>query len=596
MRVRIGLYLFVTFIACFGLSNRASADWINMTGAENAPNIAEITIEEDHVKVALEIYLRDIGVFVDLIPDDLLNDGGEGRPNLAERLEHFSMKTFKIASDEGEPLKAELVLAEPRLRKERTSLMAGLINPTTGRKVPEAPADKRVLYAEVKYPFKQQPNSLTFTPPVDENGAPLVNMGFITYHKSAPVIDFRFLSNEAKLSLNWNDPWYSAFENPRLTRHHKSGLMSFLYVEPYEVRHEVLARVKDLENWLDLELRDPTNISSEEWDGLKQQIGEFFMTRNKVSIDGKPASLVFERADFVSVSLQGVQVLDKPQSLDTVTAMLGVILTQKTEEIAKEVTINWDLFSDRITLVPVTATDPAGPFPSSVEPSAPEIRWENFLNNYHPPVIEGVPTSHDYVIAVPLITVGLITLALVTLGMAVKVRNRTGKLCFIVVALGLLSGGAFTSEAKIEVENPLKALPNQQEAAEIISALVSTLHTAHGLRNEERLHEALTLTVSEDHLDAVSQELRRALKIEILGGGVAQAKSISDVSVRDIARLDGRPGFQAYAEWSVDARATHWGHLHQRRMRFYAILDLAPIENKWKLLGITVVEVRQEVT
>ena len=180
--------------------------------------------------------------------------------------------------------------------------------------------------------------------------------------------------------------------------------------------------------------------------------------------------------------------------------------------------------------------------------------------------------------------------------MAVKVRSRTGKLCFIVVTLGLLSGGAFTSEAKIEVENPLKSLPNQQEAAEIIGALVTTLHTAHGLRNEERLREALTLTVSEDHLDAVSQELRRALKIEILGGGVAQAKSISDVSVRDIARLDGRPGFQAYAEWSVDARATHWGHLHQRRMRFYAIMDLAPIENKWKLLGITVVEVRQEVT
>ena len=36
------------------LASPASADWINLTGAETAPNIAEIYVMDDHVKVVLE--------------------------------------------------------------------------------------------------------------------------------------------------------------------------------------------------------------------------------------------------------------------------------------------------------------------------------------------------------------------------------------------------------------------------------------------------------------------------------------------------------------------------------------------------------------
>ena len=51
------------------------------------------------------------------------------------------------------------------------------------------------------------------------------------------------MATAATLNLDWADPWYSRFDNPNLKRHHKSALMSFLYVEPYEVRHEILARI-----------------------------------------------------------------------------------------------------------------------------------------------------------------------------------------------------------------------------------------------------------------------------------------------------------------------------------------------------------------
>ena len=156
------------------------------------------------------------------------------------------------------------------MRVDRQSPFAGMINPYTRQRVPEAPADKRVLYAEMIYPFKGKPKSITMVPPLDEEGRARVTIGFIAYHKAVPVIDFRYLGSPAKLNLNWADPWYSRFDNPNLKRHHKSALMSYLYVEPHEVRHEVLIRVKDMEEWMDLGLRGKEYIEVDELDGLRE--------------------------------------------------------------------------------------------------------------------------------------------------------------------------------------------------------------------------------------------------------------------------------------------------------------------------------------
>jgi hypothetical protein len=142
--------------------------------------------------VALEVYVGDLKVFKDLIPDDWLKGLKVDRPPLADRLKRFSERGLRFVTDKGETLQAELRLAEPRMSKDRFSPFAGMVNPYTSRKVPEAPADKRVLYAELVYPFGETvPKTLTMSPPMDAEGRAAVSIGFIAYHKSVPVIDFR---------------------------------------------------------------------------------------------------------------------------------------------------------------------------------------------------------------------------------------------------------------------------------------------------------------------------------------------------------------------------------------------------------------------
>ena len=77
----------------------AKADWINLSGAESAPNIAEIYINEDHVKIELEIFVNDMVTFERLIPDDFFKGTNIKRPALAERMRLFSKEDFQIIDD-----------------------------------------------------------------------------------------------------------------------------------------------------------------------------------------------------------------------------------------------------------------------------------------------------------------------------------------------------------------------------------------------------------------------------------------------------------------------------------------------------------------
>ncbi|MGB5874748.1 MAG: hypothetical protein WBG01_11465 [Bacteroidota bacterium] len=268
----------------------AMADWLNLTGAQSAPNIAEIYVEDDHVRVVLELYVNNLDNFIHIVPEDWIREAGVEPPTLKERMRRFSSETLQIIADNKTLLQAELELAEMRMRTDRPNPFAGAINPTTGRRVPGPPEDKRVLYVELTYPFKGRPKTLTIVPPLDSKGIAAVAVGFIAYHKQVPVVDYRYLTGRARMELDWNDPWYTRFKKRALKRWQVSGLMTFLYVEPFEVRHETLVRVKDLEAWMDLELRGDEYIEVDEVAPLKERVGDFFAEAQQCPHRRKPAS------------------------------------------------------------------------------------------------------------------------------------------------------------------------------------------------------------------------------------------------------------------------------------------------------------------
>ena len=596
--MKLRTLLFIALISASLLPFTVLADWINLTGAETSPNIAEIYVMDDHVRVVLEAYVDDLDVFEDLVPNDWVRKLVVERPDSAARMRRFSDKVLQVVAPGGERLQGQLKLVEPRQRIDRKSPFAGMINPYTRQRVPEAPTDKRVLYAEIVYPFTGKPSSLTFIPPQDEEGSTQVSIGFIAYHKSVPVIDFRYLGAPARINLDWVDPWYSKFDNPNLKRHHKSALMSFLYVEDYEVRHEVLTRVKDMASWMDLGLRGDEYIEVDELDSLKQRIGEFLLTRNAVLIDGKPVKPILDRTSFVKVGITGIQLLEQPERLEISTAIVGVILTYLVDGLPQQVSVDWDLFNDQIQRVPATSTDPAGPLPTFLTPEDNVHTWTNFLKNYTPPTVANVNVS-DTVgrLALPLLSLLCALLLLVALLWLWRRHRGGGALMQPVIAsLALLAAAVLLYPyGRMEVSRPAAMLQDldEQQASAILNSLLQNVYRAFDFRDESDVYDKLAISVQGDLLTDIYLQNRKSFAVQKAGGAQARVNEVEVLSATTRPAADPSGAFVLDATWTAQGSVGHWGHIHTRKNYYDAAVSVAVVDGAWKITALELLEERR---
>ena len=311
----------------------AKADFLTLNGSEVAPNIAEIRISEDGVRVQLEIYVEDAKTFEALLPDSWFKEDAAQRPTETARLAEFASSGLSIRRADGTPLPVLALAVEQRIRIDRASPVAGQRNPLTGQIHPAPPQDKRVIYAELFYSFENhRPGTLILMPPSDPEGTPLATIGMVVFDREVPVINFRYLSGPARLTLNWSDPRYSRFDNANLTRQHKSGTTTYLYVEPREVRHETLIRVRDLDPWFGLGLETGEILDSEVQEAIKTRAVEFLAGRNPLRIDENAVQSETQRVEILRITTKGLEIVEPGTSVNGDIAFVGVILSFPVEE------------------------------------------------------------------------------------------------------------------------------------------------------------------------------------------------------------------------------------------------------------------------
>ncbi|MBT3257726.1 MAG: hypothetical protein HN366_14895 [Deltaproteobacteria bacterium] len=587
------IFFFGISVLAFASSSRA--DWINLTGAQSAPNIAEIYIEDDRIRLVLEIYVKDIANFIHLIPEDWIRKSGTELPPIEERMKRFSAETFQFITDDKDRLHAERILVEQRLRKDRSNPFAGTINPMTRQPVPGPPEDKRVLYADLIYPFKTKPKTLTIIPPLSKSGWPAVSIGFIVYQNGVPVVDYRFLPGSAKLHLDWDDPWYSKFESKALKRWQESGLMIYLYVEPYEVRNEILVRVKDLEQWMDLGLKGEQFIEVDEFEALKKKIGAFLLEHSKVLIDGKKLRPILDRVSFVKYTMTRTFFIDKPERMLLNTAMIGVIVTYLTKGIPQEVTVDWDLFSDKIRKVPTTAVDPAGPFPSYVTPEDHVLTWTNFLKTYKIPTVAEIAVDDSLTkIGVPVGSALCLVLLILLLWFTFRRRKHGGEIRLQIGFAVLLVTGCVLLYPflRVPVVRPAVLTPKitDDKAMALLNNLLKNVYRAFDFREEDDVYDRLATSVHGDLLTDIYLQNRKSMVVTQAGGAQGKVKDIDilDVSVR---HLNDRPlALVFHSKWTAMGAVGHWGHIHIRKNQYEANITMEPVDGVWKITDLELLE------
>jgi hypothetical protein len=548
------------------------ADALTVNQSAEAATIIEFYIGEQGVRAELEIGLDSVEVFKNILPDAIYQQLGYGQEALAQREQVFFKQQLALLGPGNTPLNGEVLSIGPS-RKVLRDIISGVALPIQD----EAP---QIIRASLLYRFEPgpPPDQLMFL-------APSRAIGFIAYHNGVAVNDFRYLASGYTLQLDWQDPWYSRFKTRNLRRQYFAPMSGFIYVEPFEVRKEIIARPKDLQRWIDLGLEGKTTIPVDMQAGIKEKVAAFLAEHQPLTINGEASTGILDSINFLKRTLTSSRVIDPPEPLQLDAAIIGAIFVYPQQGLPQTVTMDWDLWDDRIQRVPVSAVDQAGPLPSFLDPSWRLLEWENFLTNPIVPTLMAIdsPTPQWQALlakSLPLLAV-LVLLSLWWLSQAIKSKQSKGLatvVSILVLALCL---------AAIVLGKSSK--PDPEQARAIVSNLLHNIYRAFDYRDESDIYDTLSRSVNGELLTDIFLETKRSLVLANQGGARAKVKNVLLDGI-ELKANDTDNSFTVIADWTVNGSVGHWGHIHQRSNRYQALFSIAVDEQQWKLQTMTVLQ------
>jgi len=551
----------------------AVADAIVVSQAMFASTIAEYFVEEDHVMVELEIGMNDLPAFRNLLPDGIFQKMGYSPEPIEDRLEQFFSRDMAIYS-EGAPLKGHVINMGPESRVKR--------DPVTGEALPaDTEEPEVVIVATLVYPFEQKPDSLTLTAP---SVTGMASIGFVLYHRGVAVNDFRFLTSGYTVELDWLDPWYSAFDSRSLRRQYFAPMTGFIYVEPFEVRKEIIVRPADVQRDHDLGLDGVDVISPDMQASVKAGIVDYLDQFFKVSIDGQPVEGTIDRVNFLQRTLRSSVVVDG-QDIDLLPASVGVIYVFPTDGLPQTVEMQWDIFSERMPIVPASSVDQAGPLPTFLEPDFNVLKWENFLKNPQLPTLSDIrppPTALQKFSRWGQWLFGLVAvLALMAFVSSLRKAGAARLVPVLVIVIATaLSAWSWQTWHAVQL--------NPDRMQELVGDLLHNVYRSFDYRGEEAVYDVLARSVTGDLLADVYLETRKGLELANQGGAKVKVKTIEVLSTDLITADDD--AISVEARWNVAGSVGHWGHIHQRTNAYHANVTMRVIEGVWKLSGLEILQ------
>jgi len=565
--------LAVIYLAMLLCAGEAMADAIMRSQAMFADTIAEYFVEDDLVRLELEIGSNDVAAFRNLLPDALYQRLGYDDTPLKERLIEFVTNDMPVLVGDT-TIVGRVTSIGPATRPLRDQI--------TGEELP-TPEDEAtvVIRATIVYPFDERPESLTLIAPRKTG---MANIGFVLYHKGVAVNDYRYLSSGNTVDLDWQDAWYSSFPERGLRRQYYSPMTGFIYVEPYEVRKEIIVRPADIQRYVDLGLDGETIIPAERHDEIKEKIVEFLNEHFPVKIDGEPVEGTVDRVNFLRRTLRSSIVVDK-QDLDLLPATVGVIYVFPTDGLPQNVEMEWDLFNDKTPTIPAATVDQAGPLPVILEPGFSTLRWENFLRFPELPTLTDIqkpPTVLQNVAGWGRWLTLALSVVLLTALLRSSFANRTLSVPLLSFSLSALAITILFFHQHRQVAM------NDERLTQLVGDLLHNVYRAFDYRGEEVIYDVLEKSVSGELLTDIYLETQKGLELANQGGARVKVKT-TEVNNAEFIDRDGNR-LTIESDWKVSGSVGHWGHIHQRTNAYRANLEISEIDGVWKLTGLEILE------
>lgn len=579
-------------IACFGIGliqgvSLALADSLPKTHAMSAPTIVEVFVEKESLRIQLEICVTNAPAFRDLLPTKIIQQlGYEAKENDEERLALFFQHGLVLRSDDkimiGQVNQVEL---RKRLARDTITGEALLTQPN---------ATTEVIFVEIQYELPCHSRTISIEPPKTPTSHHVTaNIGFITYHCGLPVMDFRFLTQRETLNLNWDDPWYSKFTNEQLRRHIDAPMAVFVYVEPFEIRVEVILRPVDLQRWIDLDIDEKAVIPTSIQPALKDKLASFLIKHHNVEVDGSEVQGELVRANFLNRTLKKTGVIYPDRDLSALSATMGVIYSYPIAHLPQRVDLHWALFDNVIPKIPANTIDEAGGMPSELSQNQPTLTWINYLKHPKTPAMQSIPAPiQPTTSGLPLISLACLLIIMIGLG-SWLIRSKPLPHRVIFACLVAVVGWPLF---QIDFPNPMrvKSPINELAAKEIVGSLLKNIYHAFDYRAESTVYDKLEISLSGDILKEAYLQTRQQLEVEDQGNAKVKIDQVA-LGHLQIETVTSK-SFQCRCSWLASGTVGHWGHIHRRAINYVAELEITAIGERWKITSLQVMDEQQKAT
>ena len=362
-------------------------------------------------------------------------------------------------------------------------------------------------------------------------------------------------------------------------------VQSFLAVEPFEVRHEVMLRLAGLTEQLGLDAESTIELPSQR--AMSERLATWILASTSVRIDGESPEAMVRRVDFMTVDPTGALPRPNPVPEAVSDAVVGVVVAYPTVGMPREVSFSWKQFPTAITTVPTTVIDPETVTSRTLSEAEPSLTWENTLSEDPIPTVAAVEVEPD---TLPLPWLSLPLFIVFVILMFAAMRGRRSVVSFaaarVVLALAFVVGPLV--QTAVTLPESASRTPSERQARRILAGLLPNIYRAMEFRDEATIFDRLEVSLTGETLTEVYLEQRQALMVEERGGAQARVEAVEVLEATDIESRDG--GFGVRVEWTIGGMVTHFGHRHFRQNRYNAWFEVVPLAGTWKIHSIEILE------
>ncbi|GAB5441688.1 MAG: hypothetical protein Fues2KO_20370 [Fuerstiella sp.] len=571
-------------IRCVGLMTVVMS--ISSSACAHPISISEcrLQIEQSRATANITIYLEDLYLFHDLRPTlaNYLTPAEIERGIELHQL--FVAERFHLEDSSGQRIRPE---ADPTVSH---NLPAG------GVALPELMAYQVTF--ELRFALPDDPPVVTvghsFSGPNDVFPAEmkLIATSSATGNEVRRTIPS---GGSQTLELTWpsNSDSFNTTTSPTITAANSSAtesfgaVYSFLYIEDYEVRHEILMPLPVLAESLPLNHRHPSTLSVSEQRQLLPAIDALLMPHIDLQINRVAARPRQTRCRFVGTDWQQLLTEIEAQPVSVVDGRIAIVLSYPATEPVQAVQLTWNLFSESIFGIQqivlhdddmqrnvLTYLAGRNRFEWIDTRPAPSIRIE--------PLVSPKPASGSSILVWWLIVAGVAASALF---LAATMQTRRTQRNTLLTA-GLLV--TFVTAWQSFEPGPTSDESFTGSQQQLRQSLLRNLYAAFEFRDEQQIYDALSISCDVGLTRRIYLQLAESLRHADQGNAIAAIRSVTFPELTaDATSTDSE------CSWVVSGTVEHWGHVHERSNRFRARLDVDWIEDSWKLTDLQITDQQQ---